>query len=80
METASIYDYACTSRELGRPDDSLHEVVPVQLTALMPTDVREGSHLDTSSAFKCEHLVPETQSNRSCASGPNAGNFAAGKI
>ena len=48
MTDAYIYDHVRSPRGRGRPNGSLHEVTPVDLTAQVLGQLRDRNHLDTS--------------------------------
>ncbi len=48
MTDAYIYDHVRSPRGRGRPDGSLHEVTPVDLTAQVLAELRDRNELDTS--------------------------------
>ncbi len=48
MKDAFIYDHVRSPRGRGRPDGSLHEITPVDLTAQVLAELRDRNELDTS--------------------------------
>ena len=48
MTDAYIYDHVRSPRGRGRPNGSLHEVTPVDLTAQVLSSIRDRNELDTS--------------------------------